>query len=422
MARPISRNNLLAGLFVIAALVLAIFVAVLVSGVQKLLIPTNTYTIRMSLADGAAGLKKGSVVTVGGQEVGRVTAIAYERATPDAMPTGVLVTAAIYRSITLDSNSAAFLERPLLGSMGSINIIKGPKSTGPASALQPGAMLNGTIAPPAFLAQAGFGPEQADQVRNMFTRANDVVTRIDTLTKQFESDVEPTVRAVRQASEDAAAFTKQFRERAPDWAKSIDTFLAQANLAADDTRAAVAAIRRTVDDNRPAIDAAMKNVEAIAADVRSQSVPALNDLLAAGKNRFEELRSPLTDIANLLKEQEPNIRRTLTNFRLASDQAKLTLIEIRRSPWRLLYQPGNKELDSELFYGAATAYAEAVSDLRATAEALESVAAIAPNATSPLPASERQSLLDLKSRLNDAFNRYDAAERALLQKMTGTKP
>lgn len=422
MARPISRNNLLAGLFVIASLVLAVFVAVLVSGVQKLLIPTNTYTIRMSLSEGAAGLKIGSSVTLGGQEVGRVTGIEYDRPTADSMPTGVLVRTAIYRSVTLYQDSAAFLERPLLGSVGSINIIRAAKDDAPGTPLTSGATLKGTIAPPAFLAQAGFGPEQADQVRNMFTRANDVVTRIDTLTKQFESDVEPTVKAVRQASEDAAAFTKQFREKAPDWAKSIDTFLAQANQAADDTRGAVAAIRKTVDDNRSTIDTALKNFEGITADVRSQSVPALNDMLKAGQTRFEELRAPLSDIAELIREQEPTIRRTLANFRLASDQAKLTLIEVRRSPWRLLYQPGTKELESEVFYGAATAYAEAVSDLRATAEALESASAGATDSTTPILAAERQSIQDLAGRLKEAFSRYDEAERNLLQKMGGGKP
>jgi len=70
----------------------------------------------------------------------------------------------------------------------------------------------------------------------------------------------------------------------------------------------------------------------------------------------------------LLKEETPGIRHTLANLRLMSDQLKLTAVEVRSQPWRLLHSPTTKEMSSQVLYDARAAYAEAASDLRAASE------------------------------------------------------
>jgi hypothetical protein len=43
---------------------------------------------------------------------------------------------------------------------------------------------------------------------------------------------------------------------------------------------------------------------------------------------------------------------------------------VRSQPWRLLHQPTNKELSSQVIYDATRNYAQAASNIRAAAEAL----------------------------------------------------
>src|SRR5262245_3636228 len=156
MASKVSRNNVIAGLFVVGAMLLALFISIMVSGAQKRLASTHAYIIRFSLADGAAGRKPGSPVTHAGQEVGPVTCMPFVRG--DRGVTGVDVHVAVHSDIPVHEDAAAFLERPLLGSMSTINIA----GLGGAKAVLPsGGVLMGIIAPPSFLSQAGYGPEQA---------------------------------------------------------------------------------------------------------------------------------------------------------------------------------------------------------------------------------------------------------------------
>jgi hypothetical protein len=67
------------------------------------------------------------------------------------------------------------------------------------------------------------------------------------------------------------------------------------------------------------------------------------------------------------------LERTIANFRLASDQIKLATIEVRRSPWRLLYSPTDKELATDQIYDAARSFSLAADALNSTADSLQAV-------------------------------------------------
>ena len=71
--RQVSKNNVVAGAFLVVSLILAIATSAWISDAQERLIPTHEYVVRFSLADGAAGLKPGSKVNLGGLTVGRVS-------------------------------------------------------------------------------------------------------------------------------------------------------------------------------------------------------------------------------------------------------------------------------------------------------------------------------------------------------------
>ncbi|MBX3376382.1 MAG: MCE family protein [Phycisphaeraceae bacterium] len=398
MASKVSRNNVIAGLFVVGAMLLALFISIMVSGAQNRLASTHPYTIRFSLMDGASGLKPGSPVTLGGQEVGRVTSIAFTDREKGAI-SGVDVRVAVRSDIPLHEDAWAFLERPLLGSMSAINVssLGGSKPVVPA-----GGVIVGTVAPPSFLAQAGYGPEQVAQVKEIINDASQAVDALNRIVQRLEGDVDKGVRGALTAIEDINQITGEWRTKSPEWTAKVDAILAAADGASRDLQAAVTESRAPLRDAIETLDRTIRRF-----DDETMSLAA--DMIRSAKGGADEFREANARLNRLLKEEEPTIQRTLANFRLASDEIKLLGVEVRRAPWKLLYTPTMKELDSELFYDAARTYAQAVSDLRAASEALEAVSG------GSGPSQPVESLL---LRLQEAFKRYEDAERALLKHMT----
>jgi len=435
MARPVTRNNVIAGVFVIVSMVLAVVISIAVSGAQQRLRPTSPYIVRFSVTEGTAGLKPGSPVTLGGQEVGRVARV--EFGYENGIPTSVDVHVQVDAGITLYQDAWAFLERPLLGSMSSVNIARvggepNPETGASASAVPPGGMIQGQIAPPSFLAQAGFGPEQVRQFRVMMAQAASAVERIERITAKVEAELEPDLKGIRAAIDDVSSMTADVRQKLPAWTERTDRFLASLDEAGaqlrpllDQVSDTVANADRTVTDlreaieaNRPALDRFMANIDAAAREVREVSVPAFNEAMQTGREGVQAFSEANQRFNALIQEQTPNLRNILGNLRLAADQAKLTMVEVRRNPWRLLYTPKTKELEAELFYDAARTYAEAVSDLRAASEALE----ITARDNEAGPAVHRETLDHILQRLEDAFQRYRQAEMDLLEMMAERRP
>lgn len=418
--RGVATNNVIAGAFVLAAIALAIAFSVILSGAQDRLIAKTEYSVRFSLEEGAAGLKPGSVVNVGGQPVGRVTSI--DIASKDGRPDGVLVLISVREDLPLFSSAWAYLQAPLIGGLASINL----PNVGYGDRIPPGGEIPGRVAPPSALAQAGYGPDQVSQVQEMIRQASQIMERVDRMTARIEEEIEPGLADVRAAIEDFRAVGADLRARTPEWSERVDSVLAQADSAATnlnrviedaragvgETREAISAARDLLDRNAEPIDRIIADTQAITSRVNEESVGLLNDALAKGADGAERFSGFAARAEAFFAEEGPQLRRILANFRLASDQIKLAAVEIRTKPWLLLYTPKTKELESELLYQTARTYAEAVSDLRAASEALEAATA----SGSPL-AVDRESIQGLQRRITDAFATYKQAEQSLLDLM-----
>lgn len=440
--RASRRNNVLAGSFLVLSVALAVFISVLISDARERLTPTDIYYVRFSVAEGALGLRAGAPVLLAGHQVGRVTGVELAKAPiggagtgPSAVPDGVDVQIRIRSDIVLYENALAMLQIPLLGTMSVLNIasvgdgalVEHPQGLSPL--LEPGERLTGRIAPPAFLAQAGYGPEEVNQVRAIIDTAANVMERVERVAASFEDQLTPTLATARTAIEDVQSVTGEIRGKAPAWTERIDRTLASADDAASrlgpiarsaedgvgEAREVLGSVRGLIGDNRPRIDRTLEHVEATASSVREASVPLLNETLASARDGASAFGEIATDTRTLMAGQTPNIERMLANLRLAADQFKLTAVEVRRNPWRLLYRPKTKELESEMLYDAARAYAEAVSDLRAASEALQVVSARtgagAPGVQSP------EQIRAMTEEIREAFEAYQEAERVLLDRI-----
>lgn len=426
-ARNSARNNLIAGIFLLGALVAGVIISIIISGAYERFVARHHYIVRFTIAEGTPGLRIGANVTLGGQPVGWVEDLSFHSV--QNIPQNVDVHISVLADLVLYPNAVIHLERPLLGTMSSLNIAwPGDPSAGPP--LREGDVLVGGIAPPAFLAQAGFGADQAQQLRSMIEQASELVARMNTFTQRLEETIDDDLARLRESLEDIAAVTGEFRERTPEWTQRIDSILTssdqvatrlpaladRAEVTMDDARRVMNSIGEAVDENRVAMDRIVGNIDQAAARLNEESVPLIGEVLAQARDGVAQFQDAGRLFNSLIIEQAPGIRRILANFRLAADQFRLTSVEVRRNPWRLLYQPSARELESELFYDAARTYAQAVSDLREASESLEAVSR-AEAVGRVAPTVHVETVEEIQARLQGAFIRYQEAERELLRRM-----
>lgn len=458
MTSRATRNNLLAGLFVVSSLALAVAMIVVFSDAAgRLFTARTTYVFRFNIEQGAAGLKKDSLIKVGGQEAGRVSAVSFRPPAGATDPTGkmklpaadaaslapthVFVTAEIRSEIELYRGAMVYLELPLLGSVSQINIPDIGTAPNPATAqpweigpdgkpqrLAANEIIDGSLAPPTFLAQAGYGPDQAEQLRKIFQRGTEIGDQVKSLVAQVQNDLPKAVSAAQDSLENVRAITGDVRKSMPGWSTLITQSLENTRNAtgnADElmvtARLLVQGVRETYDKNKGFIDAVFFNTAQLTDKINAELYNAVLDTMKNGRQAAGDLADTLARAKLLVAEEAPNIRRTMADARLAADQLKLAMVEIRRNPWRLLYQPTRKEIAEELTYDAARTYAAAVSDLRSASESLQSLLAAVGTGTTPPGTITKERLDQLNQEVNDAFARYRDAERALLDRLVGEK-
>lgn len=417
--RP-ARNNLLAGLFVLLSVVLAVVVSFMLAerGAGR---GATRFVVRFSLSDGTAGLQSGSPVNLGGQPVGSVSDLRFE-ASKDGPQSAVLVDVEVRKDVILYENLSAFLEKPLLGTLSSINIASAgtPQATnfqGSTARIEPGEVVQGSLAPPAFLAQAGFGPMQVEQIRETISDAQKAVDRLSTLIDKSSPEVETALADARSLISDAKTNLASWDQSVDITLKNVENASARlspmldkgakvidnADAAITSAKAAFDDARAVIADNRQRIDTIIQDIWAAADKVNGETVPLLTDALRDARSAMGEAQLAVSDIRDLLTQEGPNLRRTLANVRLMSDQLKLTAIEVRSHPWRLLHEPNTKEIEAQALYDATRSYAAAASDVRAAAETVQALTAAARRN----PGDESQS------------TKLDAAGEELLKAMQG---
>ncbi|MBK7403174.1 MAG: MCE family protein [Phycisphaerales bacterium] len=428
-ARYSQKANLLAGGFLLGGVALAVATSFVLADVN--LTRMSEYEIRFSIKDGATGLSPDAPVRVGGQNVGKVRSV---RVTKDE--TGeweVLATIRIRADIDLYEDAWAYLEVPLLGTASTINIpylgtgSEVTQAQGQSPRLEPGETLQGSIAPPAFLANAGFGPDQREQLKRMFTQTERSLSELTKTLEGIRPHVEPVATDIEATAASARRSMESIEGNLTTWRSDISTTLSNAQTASakfpeltDDAKIVLADAkemiksgRAVVDDNRPRIDNIFANADRIVARVDTEWVPRGSELLDQAREGVAQFESVGRTVNELAAEQRPGIENTLANLRTASDQLKFLAIEARSQPWRLLHRPDTKELENQLLYDSARSYAMAVGDLRAASEAMDALVARTQN-TGEVNLGEMQAM---RAKLQEAFEGYAKAEADLLDRM-----
>lgn len=408
----LQRNNVLAGLFVVAGLGLGVWVSFMLgdrTGMTGL-----KFTVRFSIEDGATGLKDGSPVLLGGTPVGRVTTVEFAPPlSPGGPPSGVHVGVDVKRDLVLYENANISLNQPLLGTLSSIGIrsvgdekaLTNPSPNQPAPVftskptIENGETVTGT-AMPAILAQAGLSKEQIASI-------GPTITAIKDSSEALKKMITTAGPEVTDGVKEGKAFIANLNVRFAEWEKKVTTVLeeiAKASQQADplltEARSLIKKAETGVDtltavitENRENVKATIASITSITNKTDNTLIGPLLEALTEADRSLEAFTLGVNDARTMLGESGYDIKHTIANFRLASEQLKLASVEVRSSPWRLMYKPSLKERETEDVYGAASAFANAASDVRSAAEALAGASKSA-TPTTPLTPERLAELVD----------------------------
>lgn len=435
-----SKNNILAGLFLIGSLALGLSVFFVLANLwEKLTVKRNQYNVHFSLAEGAEGLDTGAVVKVGGVKAGQVIGWNYALDDTGGRIVGIDIRIEVNAQIILYENATPMLLLPLLGSTSTINFpdVGNPKQVAsPGNGnprLEPGETIIGHLAPPAFLSQAGYGPEQAHQLQKIIKNADETAERINRITATVEQELEPRLAEVRSILADGKDITGKARASWDEWRVKVDSALANVDEASkrlntmmEDARAGVKEARDVIstaqgmlDENRPKIAATVDEVKELAEKLNKDTYAAVMQVMEGANKGIEDFALAAERVRVLVGRRAGDLETTIANARLASDQLKLTMVEVRQAPWKLLAAPsGKKDLENEVLYDSVRAYAAAVSDLRAAAASLNEMTQDPSRSLSEL---DRQTIEQLNKELGGAFERYEKTEKEFLKRWLGDR-
>jgi ABC-type transporter Mla subunit MlaD len=418
-----SSNNFVAGVFTLAGVAGLVFIILTLSGASALTHPRTKYVVRFTLVDGARGLKNGSDVSVGGQSVGQVKKVEFEKDAQTGAPTGILVDMAIDKQTVLYKNATVYQLKPLLGDVSAIDIPN--VGSPPAPRLEPGGMVDGSVAPPSFLQQAGWGDKQRTQLQGVMDSVERSSKNIEDVTATVKTHADPTFKAVNDTAADIRSVAGDVKTRINEWSPMVTSTLKNADQLSssllatgklldeglEKAKAFISDVQALLRDNGPRVTSTLKNTDELTTKLNTELYAQVQATMTDAQNGLREFARAGQSISTFIAEQAPELRLTMANARLASDQLKLTMTEVRRNPWRLLYQPGKKELERELLYDAARDYATAVSDLHAASASLESVSAAAGATGGQIPADR---LAEIQKAMQESFARYKEAEGKFL--------
>ena len=408
-----ARNNARAGVFVSATLLLAVGVVIILTDVWETLTKqTDQYTVTFDVAGGVRNLKEGADVRVGGVGMGKVLAVRPRIHAGEAFDK-IDVDFSIVRPAVLYADAQILVTSPLIGADAWLDI---PSVGTPESGSFPEDGIAGIAGIGALTTI--LGPENAAKAGEMFDDAKQFTEFLATMPQKYDQQVVPILDKADSAAGDMAALTETIRrENWPRWSASVDNVMDWANSTTGTLDEIFEHGRGILADNRPKINTTIDNLQASSEAVREvtdrveeEMVDKIDLLLDTGQSAMDTAVAVLKNVNEKFDGWVPDISDTLANARLAAQQLKLTMIEVRRSPWKVLYQPSVNELEHELLYGAARTFALAASDLKAASESVRRVL----DYHSDQIAADPQSAQRLNTFLLDSLTTYEKAQQRLI--------
>lgn len=441
-------NNVKAGLFVVLSL-LGMFAVVLFlsDSVAGMLRSERTYTVRFDLQGGVKNLQPGGDVRLGGVTVGDVKSVqlvpvdasagaellggdpARVQEGDEALdgvplpPFAVEVRFTLDDAYTLHRDAVLSISSPLVGSdvwvdITSLGGLKPVLVAGDPLLIRSGSGLVGQL----------LGPDGGATIDDILADVRQMTRTIngdgDGINGEFDlgtalAAVQAAVQSGQAAAADIQLITREVREQdLPAWRPRIASILEQIDGAAarggeaiTEARELVTRLDGALSRNEAAFATVMDDAAAIMGDIREQTLPEFNRRLADAGPLVESARRTLDGAAAIMDAAEGDVTATLTNIRLASQQAGLLVEELRRSPWKALYRPQPAEFENQLLYESARGLALAADRLESATERANQLIERA----GPVLESDPELLARLRESLGGPLDAYAEAQQRLLE-------
>jgi len=231
--------------------------------------------------------------------------------------------------------------------------------------------------------------------------------------------IQSTVQSGQAAAADIQLMTREVRESdLPAWRPRIASILEQVDGAAERGGDAITEVRELVSRLDAAVARNEENLEAIVADaaaitgdVRERTLPAFTERLTDAGPLLDSARRTLDGAARIMDAAQGDVTATLSNIRLASQQAGLLVEELRRSPWKALYRPQPAEFENQLLYESARGLALAADRLESATERANQLVERA----GPVLEADPELLARLRESLGEPLDAYAEAQQRLLE-------
>ena len=99
----------------------------------------------------------------------------------------------------------------------------------------------------------------------------------------------------------------------------------------------------------------------------------MHAFLDTGRDALDDATAVIQRLRTDYEGWSVDIGEALGSAALAGQQLKLATIEVRRSPWKLLYRPTATEVEHEMLYEAARSFALAAADVKAASRSAQAI-------------------------------------------------
>jgi ABC-type transporter Mla subunit MlaD len=348
------RNAFIAGLFMFCCFLLAAGVVIGIKGFPGVVVPMQTRQVRFSLHDDISGLRVGDDLRVGGLKAGTVRAIDVDTIAPEG---GLLVTIVLPKKFVLHPSAKVAIQSTLTGGV-DMNV----ESLGDGPLLADGQILTGSPSPMSTL-----------------------------------------YAAIEKIAPDVAAITSRVRNQTlPKVEATVDTFHDAGRSATE-----------LIGDTKPDIRGTIAHLNVITGDVQNR-LPGLldevNGTLTSARSAIEDAKGTLTNTRaitatarSIVVQNQSKFGSIIDDLKATGENLKAGSVEIRHSPWRLLYKPGPSEMGNINLYDSTRQFADGAESLDDAASALRDALRD--------PAVDPKQLHKLMDQLDAAFDNFNQAEQ-----------
>jgi phospholipid/cholesterol/gamma-HCH transport system substrate-binding protein len=381
------------------SLALIIFIIIAISGAAKFTESFTTYPVAFALSDDIGGLRPGDDVRVGGLKVGSVRDLKV-----DLGRQAVVVYIELPSKYTINVDTGVFVQHGLTGSS-AINIDsfgKGPRLVAGDSLVGQPDQLTGLMH-----TLAALKPDIRTVVMNVEAGSVKLNADLDKFGETADSftatgmSAHSTVQNLHMRLPEIIDRYESVVDSADHMLDAIRDFFGPSS---HDFHQAVANLNRATGTLRDRLPGVLDQIHALLDNVDvavDRANSALREIQATGVN----LHSATASLRSLLTDNRSRLDGIITSLQATGDNLKAATIEIRHSPWRLLYQPKPGEVANLNIYDSVRQFAEGADSLDDAASALRD-ALKDPNA-------DPVQVKHLMQHLNDSFDSFQQIQNKL---------